>query len=79
MATLLIERGNWAASISVISRFFGFSTISFFVADKLASFLSLITPLSCKRSNALASFVASLGTAILSPSFNSSNDLIVVE
>ena len=48
--------------------------MSFFVAESPASSLSVISPLSARRSNALASLVVSLGTAILAPSERSPSE-----
>lgn len=69
--------GTIAASISSISTFFGFDTISFLVASRPTPSLSLIIPWDSRRSNALASFVVSLGTAILSPLVSSSKDFFL--
>ena len=46
------------------------------VALSPASAFNLIRPCASNKRSALASFVASLGTAIVAPSFNSSMDFV---
>ena len=76
-ATSSLTRETCAASSSSILIFFGFSSISFTVASSPAPSFSVITPLSWRRRSALASFVVSFGTAMVSPSSSSSSDFFV--
>lgn len=55
----------------------GFSAISLTVASNPAPSFKVMMPLSCNSNNALASFVVSFGTAIVSPSANSERSFFV--
>ena len=68
ISTSFTALGICAASSSLMSRFKGFSAISFLVAVIPAPSFNLINPSASSKSNALASFVVSLGTATVAPS-----------
>ena len=69
--TIAVPNDTCSAASSSIFMLCGFSAISLTVASNPAPSFKVMMPLSCNSNNALASFVVSFGTAIVSPSANS--------
>ena len=75
-ATSWSALGICADSSSTISTLFGLSIISSLVAVSPTPSFNFITPADSSKSKALASFVTSFGTAILSPLDNTSTSFV---